>query len=104
MKTRRKIKFEIDKKKLINILKKILPFIAGCFILAFIFVKLLIPLALGLWGMFLLSSLLYSKIIDINFKFVGSIVFLFIAWKIFEAIATIFIKIFKSMIKYMDKK
>ena len=73
-----------------NIAKLIILFsLVG--IICVIFVDWLIPLVLLILNMFLALSLIYPSL-DINFKFIGGFIFLYVYYKIFCAISGVIVR------------
>ena len=81
-----KLKFEIDKSQL-KIVFRIFTIVMLFVIIALLIIKLLIPVAIGIMNSFVALYKLYLLLTDINFKFIGGIFFLCVAWIIFKAIA-----------------
>lgn len=94
---REKIKFEFDKNNLKAFIR------AMCIVMMFAFlgaliVSLLIPLLTGIIRWFVHIWELYLLIDNINYKFFGAIFFLYIGWRIFDALAIVFLELGKVTI------
>lgn len=93
------IKIKINKERILNIFL-IVSFLV---IIVSIFKILLVPLALNMFKWFISLVKLYY-LLDPTAKFFGGFVFLFISFKIFEALVMTVIILIKQIIKIVNKK
>ena len=94
------LNIKLDKKRLSNMIN-FLVFWGIILLIGIIFVKLIIPIVFIILSIFFLLLRIYPSL-DINFKFIGGIFFLFLYWKVYLILINVICYLFKEAGKRID--
>jgi hypothetical protein len=97
------MKFTKKDKRIFNLVMKFLVILAWASFVAFIFAELLVPMIFGILNKYL-SLLEMYQLLTMPLKFFGGFIILFVTWKIFEALATIWVKITETGLSWIEKE
>lgn len=102
------MKFKLSKKEKIVLDKVkpfawIIPFLAGVFLIWFLFLEIILPLGLGVANTLIAIFNVWRNLEDVNFIFIGAIFFFIILWKFFVALVSVWLGIFKAVMEYFNE-